>query len=145
MPCATPLILHVDYGAHPRVNAALKTVDALSQLRHHQATSLGHSSGSYIGIRDKASGALRNRIGCPRRIVKRGNESVAELCDFCEGVDLASLVGRSDGIVLLGGQTRGVKKPGRVTHGKRSQKVIETDGWSAREGGADALLEVRGK
>jgi hypothetical protein len=81
--------LHFDSHAHPRVNAALKTVFAFRKAGYVDTAALKDSGPGYGDIRE-AAGTLGNRVLAS---VKATDEAAAEVFDFRKGVGLATLVG----------------------------------------------------
>jgi len=122
--------LHGNGGAHPRMDAALKVMLALGEIRDVELTAL-KDAGSGDGDFGKAAGALGNDF-LTRRVETR-DEAATELCNFGEGMRLAALVDRVDRCSLFDGERVGLEIP--VGVGSSSGRLGEQCGKGS--GGAE--------
>jgi len=142
--------------AHPRVNAALVQVRAGARLSVGPERAARRDA---IRVGDVfAFGRLSRVSGCA---VQGWNNAAAELCDFCERMDFAAIVGRGDRSPDRQAQRRRIKAPGghsvvrrelggelRERHGPmsgaraRSERGVERRGFALIEN-ADCTVEPR--
>ena len=95
LPCGS---LHVNFHAHPGMDAALEQMLSLRQTSDIEMAALKNPG---LGHRDfgKAAGTFRNDAGCAARVERR-QESVIECFHLREGVRLAALIDHGKDVSL---------------------------------------------
>src|SRR5580700_6722990 len=103
--------LHLDFHAHPGMDAALKKMCTLGQIPDRELAALEDACPGHRDLR-KASGTLGNRgfSWC----IERWDKAATELLHFREGVRFAALVDDDDGGSLLDVECVGFEVPIRV-------------------------------
>src|SRR3981081_1395315 len=128
---------HLDFHAHPGMNAALKTMFTFGQSRHLDMAALKDSGLGHRQVR-KAVAAFGNHRLSP---VKPIHKAAAELLHLGERMGLATLVDDAENGVLLDAECVGLEIPVRVRSSSSClrKQVIERRKCSE----SDVLTEVR--